>query len=147
MEKINFVNGTTIDGASTFNAMQQNIENAINEVVETGSNQYGTYIKYANGDVIQYGKYTISSDGVQWSSLGNYLFCSSGAYIKQLPIKVVDLTNYHVNVNSRSTNYDWAVREIIANTNEATYINFDLVTVTNAARNITINWEVIGKWK
>lgn len=33
MEKINFVNGTTIDGASIFNQMQDNIENAINNFV------------------------------------------------------------------------------------------------------------------
>ena len=118
----------------------------INKIIESGSTDLGNYIKYANGNVIQYGKYTIPSSSVSWTALGNVLFYSP-IYTPQLPIKLVNLEDYHVNVNSQSSNYDWTVRQTLGNTDEATYINFNIITVTNTVRNITINWEVIGRWK
>lgn len=53
MNKINFVNGQApyINGTNP-NKMQDNIENAINEIVESGSNDNGNWIKYADGTMI-----------------------------------------------------------------------------------------------
>lgn len=45
MKKINFVNGETIDGANTFNTMQDNIEEAIEEkqTYSTSEQKIGTW--------------------------------------------------------------------------------------------------------
>lgn len=55
MNKIEFKDlpdTSTPYNAETFNALQNNIENAINEVVESGSNANGNYIKFSNGFMI-----------------------------------------------------------------------------------------------
>lgn len=54
MEKINFQNNVTKANAETMTQFQDNIENAINEVIESGSNENGSYIKYSNGTMICY---------------------------------------------------------------------------------------------
>ena len=41
MEKINFINNQTPASATTMNTFQNNIENAINGVIESGSNTNG----------------------------------------------------------------------------------------------------------
>lgn len=53
MEKINFVNGTAPAlNATNLNQMQDNIENAVNGIIESGSNSNGEYIKFADGTMI-----------------------------------------------------------------------------------------------
>lgn len=53
MTKINFQNNITKANADTFNTMQDNIENAINsDVVESGSNANGEYVKFVDGTLI-----------------------------------------------------------------------------------------------
>lgn len=52
MEKINFENNKTPASAGTMNTFQNNIENAINGVVESGSNSNGDYIKFLDGTMI-----------------------------------------------------------------------------------------------
>lgn len=53
MEKINFVNNQApYINADNLNAMQDNIENAFGEIIESGSNSNGNYIKYSDGTMI-----------------------------------------------------------------------------------------------
>lgn len=53
MEKINFKNGQAPAlNETNLNQMQDNIENAINEVVESSSNDNGSWIKYSDGTMI-----------------------------------------------------------------------------------------------
>ena len=53
MEKINFKNGQAPAlNATNLNQLQTNIENAINSVVESGSNNNGSWIKYSDGTMI-----------------------------------------------------------------------------------------------
>ena len=56
MEKITFQDGITKGNATTFNQLQDNVEEAINtveetinEIIESGSNENGYYEKYSNG--------------------------------------------------------------------------------------------------
>ena len=80
MEKITFVDNVTKANADTFNTMQDNIENAINEIVESGSNANGNYIKYNDGTMICYKEVSSSvAFDTTWGSLkegslelGNY---------------------------------------------------------------------------
>ena len=53
MEKINFVNNSEpYLSAENLNTMQDNIETAINGIVESGSNENGSYVKYSDGTMI-----------------------------------------------------------------------------------------------
>ena len=53
MQKITFVNeNAPYVSAENLNQMQTNVENAINGIVESGSNENGTWIKWANGTLI-----------------------------------------------------------------------------------------------
>ena len=53
MEKINFINNQAPAlNATNLNQLQTNIENAINSVVESGSNDNGSWIKYSDGTMI-----------------------------------------------------------------------------------------------
>jgi hypothetical protein len=44
--------GGTDLNANTFNQLQDNVEDAINEVVESGSNENGSWIKWSDGTMI-----------------------------------------------------------------------------------------------
>lgn len=103
MEKINFKNGQAPAlNATNLNQLQTNIENAINSVVESGTNSNGNWIKYSDGTMIctkkisgrvdmstsWYGLYTgevnlgsspqtfISAPFVNYSIVGEYAFVS-----------------------------------------------------------------------
>ena len=55
MEKINFINNQAPAlNATNLNQLQTNVENAINGVVESGSNDNGSWIKYSDGTMICY---------------------------------------------------------------------------------------------
>lgn len=64
MEKINFKNlpdTSTPINAENLNQIQANIENAINGIVESGSNANGTWIKFSDGTMIIRQEYTSSA--------------------------------------------------------------------------------------
>ena len=55
MEKINFKDLPSTEtpiNAENLNQMQDNIEDAIGEIVGSGSNDYGSYVKFADGTMI-----------------------------------------------------------------------------------------------
>ena len=118
---------------------------AINSVVESGSNDNGKWTKFADGTIIQWGQYTIQSSGITWAALTTGLFYSDTLSHK-LPVKILENSSAN-NVSSRSANFDWAVRNAIANDDTGTYLLFNLVSATNTARNISINWFVVSRWK
>lgn len=71
MNKINFQNNITKANADTFNTLQDNVEDAINNVVEAGNNTNGNYIKYENGTLVCWGNRTFNNVActVAWGSL------------------------------------------------------------------------------
>lgn len=77
MEKINFINNQAPAlNATNLNQLQTNIENAINGVVESGSNDNGSWVKYSDGTMICYKKLVNVTIEITtpWVSLyeGNY---------------------------------------------------------------------------
>lgn len=65
MQKINFQDlpsTTTPLSANNLNQLQTNVENAINGVIESGTTNDITYVKYADGTLIQYGIAEISAN-------------------------------------------------------------------------------------
>ena len=92
MEKINFVNGQSpYISATNLNNLQDNVENAINGIIESGSNENGKYIKFSDGTLICYGKASMSfSINIAYGSV----FRSDMQSIS-LPYSFID-TNYVV---------------------------------------------------
>lgn len=69
MDKINFVNkGQPAVNDTNLNLMQSNIETAISNVIEKGSNANGTYIKFSNGIMICHKKVTFTGVAVNISA-------------------------------------------------------------------------------
>ena len=118
---------------------------AINSIVESGSNDNGKWTKFADGTIIQWGKYTIQVSEITWTALTTGLFYSN-SFSHKLPVKILENSSAN-NVSSRSANFDWAVRNATANDGTGTFLSFNLVSATNAARNININWFVVSRWK
>lgn len=122
--------------------------------IESGSGSNGSWTKYADGTIEQWGTYIISSDDVSWTALGTALFYSP-SYSHTLPVTLINTDNINTTcaVSSRSANFDWAVRPAVGNTDAPdisvtdTVLSFNLVTATNTKRNVVIRWFVKGRWK
>lgn len=122
--------------------------------IESGSDSNGSWTKYDDGTIEEWGTYTINSNDVSWTALGTALFYSP-SYSHTLPVTLINTDNINTTcaVCSRSANFDWAVRPAIANTDAPdisvtdTVLSFNLVTVTNTKRNVVIRWLVKGRWK
>lgn len=145
MEKINFKNGQAPAlNATNLNQLQTNVENAINSVVESGSNDNGNYIKYSDGTMICY--HSILKSNVAFNKN------TSGTY-------------YFINENYEHL-YDWTypqqfigVPKVITTVSSSGYVNACCGNITrtearvlsttnyNASINITFNIVAIGKWK
>lgn len=141
MNKIDFVNnGQPAINDTNLNQMQTNIENAINGIVESGSNANGNYIKFADGTMIcrkyvQFGEKAITSE---WGSfyeseeldIGNY----AQPFIEIPQISVMPLDTFFVekrdnNISETSWGSFWATRPVSI----TMYIRVDCIA--------------IGKWK
>lgn len=126
----------------------------IGYIVESGSNSNGSWIKYADGTIEEWGTYTINSNNVSWTALTTELYYSP-YYSHTLPVTLINTDNINTTcaVSSRSSHFDWAVRPAVGNTDAPdislidTVLSFNLVTATNTKRNVVIRWLVKGKWK
>ena len=151
-QKLNWLNkgetGAIPINKTNLNHMDDGIEqnsNDIANIIESGSNSNGSWTKYADGTIIQWGQYAIKDSDVTWTALTTGLYYSNSFSIK-LPVKILENSSAN-NVSSRSANFDWVVRNATANDDTDTYLSFNLVSATNAARNISINWFVVSRWK
>ena len=165
MEKINFVNNTTPAlNATNLNKLQQNVEddigdlselnttskdnivNAINEViVESGSNSNGSWIKYSNGTLIQYGEYTQSSANTT-TALPSGGYRSSG-YNVDFPIEFYEIPGT-INVVSSGGLIDNGVILANANTTKTYFqILWWSVSAISTVQAHKATWIAIGKWK
>lgn len=141
MQKINFENlpsTNTPINATNLNQMQTNTEDAINGIIESNNNSNGTYIKYADGTLIQRGKYTTPS------------IEATAGYRQSvnLPINFID-TDYNV-LTQKMSGGSGGFSEVI----ESVYVRdnsmFDVTSWNNrggAAEPLIIGWVAIGKWK
>ena len=76
MQKINFQNlpsTTTPVNATDLNQLQTNVENAINSVIDSGSNSNGYYTKYEDGTLIQWGIRELGSVAITGQGVGVYI--------------------------------------------------------------------------
>lgn len=158
MTKINFTNlpdTSTPINATNMNQLQINVENAINatqisleneitalpgEIIESGSNANGEYIKFSNGKMIcykhmDYGEKAITK---QWGSfyesdkltIGNY----PQAFIEIPRIFIMDL------------NFSFIEKEHNSIT-ETSWGNFYSTRPVSSTQRVVIDCFAIGKWK
>ena len=132
MEKINFVNNSEpYLSAENLNQMQDNIENAVNALVESGSNDNGSYIKFADGTMICRGNFECAAN--------------SGQKTVTLPVAFIDNT-YDIIFTNRYN----ATGNCIWSTGSRNTTNFDAFPRTNNAIPTVITnafYIAIGKWK
>lgn len=140
MEKINFVNGQSpYISATNLNNLQDNVENAINGIIESGSNANGNYIKYADGTMICYkrvnfGNISISNPwGAFYESeelnIGNY----AQPFIEEPRTFVMPVNTFFVERSS--------------NMNETSFGSFYAVRPVSTTVYVTVDCIAIGKWK
>ena len=165
MEKINFKNkgepGAIPANADNLNLMQNNVENSfksnktisntdtyncnyINNIIESGSNDNGNWIKYADGTMICTKKY-VGTATIN-AALGNIFYDGYYAMAGNLPQSFIEAPYYYAtNIES-----EWEIWGIqfgpITATNWTARIDLMSATPQND-KPITITMIAIGKWK
>lgn len=159
MEKINFTNGTTPAlNATNLNKLQDNVENAIaeqintqnttsdsetyscnyiNGIVESGNNTNGYYVKFIDGTLICYGtKGNVTTPANDGKST-----------LITLPTSFIN-TNYNVSFTVVNGGAYWA--NVSTSVNSKNTNNFRMYTWNEAGSdnsNQSFSYIAIGKWK
>lgn len=146
MTKINFTNlpdTSTPLNATNMNALQTNVENAINGVIESGSNANGYYAKYADGTMICTKQVSITAEitsswgnlydtGNQDIDLGNY----AQPFVGNVP---------QVSITMSSANGCWL--EGCSDRTTSSYGKIVLASATSKTASVAYDLIAIGKWK
>lgn len=114
MEKIQWKNNEPpAISAENLNQMQDNVENAINGVVESGSNSNGNWIRYVDGTqicykIVDFGDVPIKNPwGVLYESneliIGDY----AKPFIEEPAISIMPINTFFVEKYSYVTNTSW----------------------------------------
>lgn len=137
MEKINFVNNNEpYLSAENLNQMQDNIEEAINGVVESGSNDNGSYIKFADGTLICMG----DTMDVLTSAI------AEAQFLVTYPIPFVNYPS--VTISNVYSYYRDLILSVAAPTPSNFKVNwFKQSGTAGENSNIRVYWIAIGKWK
>lgn len=142
MEKINFINNQAPAlNATNLNQLQTNIENAINSVIESGSNDNGDYIKFSDGTMICWKQETVTDQAIN-NAYGS-LF--QGARQYTFPVPFVGNVTGKCTIFQYGTSASWGTVSDISLT---TIIlrGFDAFTRAGG-ENCRIGYIAIGKWK
>lgn len=146
MEKINFEDlpstKTPID-STNLNLLQTNVENAINGVVESGTNSNGNYIKYADGTMICFQPKVFSvSDYEQWGVF--YRKVLSNPFTFPVPFTTFPTVTF----SGRNTSSSQLVNIIDGAVIDQNGVNsIQLFRPNNSSGETVINYIAIGKWK
>jgi hypothetical protein len=142
MEKIQFKNNEApYLSAENLNQMQDNIEEAINGIIESGSNDNGSYIKYEDGTMICHTRKTITiAVNNAWGSL----YASEVIAALTYPVPFIKTPTISFGVESAIS--VWAMCAEPGNNIRTP--KFYLVSgVTNNLAYFDIEYIAIGKWK
>ena len=142
MEKINFINNQAPAlNATNLNQLQTNIENAINSVVESGSNNNGSWIKYSDGTMICWRQETVTDQAIN----KEYGSLYQGTRQYTFPVPFVGNVNAKCTIFQYGTSASWGTAYSISNTQVALR-GFDAFSRA-AGEKCTIGYIAIGKWK
>ena len=116
----------------------RSIGQAIN-IIESGSNENGNWIKFNDGTLIQYGNKEISNIQINTSSIGNYM--SAGQNIN-FPIPFEEAICGNVSLRGGSAFF--ITKRFISNT----VMGYFVLSGSSATLSSAIlDWFAIGKWK
>lgn len=114
------------------------VNNAMNQVVESGSNNNGTYIKFPDGTLICRGVLNISVTTSEWGSIYSYDWTGSILF----PISFMDKPT----ITANSIQNAGAIAKIVAST--SAIVGLTITRGTSASNvNYPINYIAIGRWK
>lgn len=148
MQKINFQDlpsTATPLSANNLNQLQTNVENAINGVIESGSNANGSYVKYNDGTLIQYNSTTVNDQAIN-NQYGNTALYT-GTRTVTFPIPFLN-TNYSAFCGEFKwgTGASWGIISSRSTNNWMTIMALDFYS-RDTGTNTEVSWIAIGKWK
>ena len=145
--EINTINNNIGDLNNLETTDKTSIVNAINGVVESGSNDNGSYVKYADGTMICYGTWNI----------GNVAFTSVVGSVYNVPIDLrhtfpVSFINKPVMTFSayESTESYGLLLQVCPKRDSVTSQDFghiNVISITQVSAHLAIDYMAIGKWK
>ena len=144
MEKIDFTNNVTPASAGTMNTLQDNIENAINGVVESGNNTNGSYTKFSDGTMICRGS-IITTATFTKTDYGYYTEIPA----KKFPQKFSSTPHVIASTNNADNTYYYGIYfgNFGTSVNETGTIRIFRPTTTPADAKLYIKYTAIGRWK
>lgn len=123
------------------------IVNAINEVVESGSNDNGSYVKYADGTMTCYGTWNIGA--VSASAQAGNVYKALIEQRHNFPVSFIEKPT--ITFSAYENVEDWGMLLVVCpKKNSVTSQNFgslNVISATQAAINLAIDYIAIGKWK
>lgn len=145
MQKIPFENRPSTDtpiNASNLNLLQDNVEDAIDGIIESGSNTNGNYIKYVDGTMICWGYFVQTFTEGQWGSLWEYSLASTVNF----PAEFVGNISINANLVQGQDGGTGAISKI--NYNNSGIFSLNIIRPTQySAKLFYVSYIAIGKWK
>lgn len=146
----NLPNQTTPVNATRMNHIEDGIYDnsvAISNIIESGSNSNGSWIKYSDGTMICSGKKELSSVAIT-NSINNGAFFASEVLTSfaDFPVSFIGKpTSFSMSVSSGGGYGAWIQKMYPPS---ATNINnFRIIGTWNSTQNFEVSYIAIGKWK
>jgi hypothetical protein len=147
MEKITFVNeNAPYVSAENLNQMQTNVENAINGVVESGSNTNGEWIKYADGTMECTKVIQVDSAyaGTAWGSIYYYEDVNEHYFAQEF---ISEPTDFQLFFNTTNSAGCWVGTYGTMIITKSSFKNFALFRPTQNTINGKLYVNAKGRWK
>lgn len=148
MEKIIFEDlpsTKTPINSSNLNKIQDNVEEAINGIIESGKNENGSWIKFPDGTMIckNTKQFSVSTQ----STLGSNLYYGNIQNVGTFPIEFIERPDINFNVHNGSNIF--AIQPFdfnsVTTTSAGGVYPISTANVNNVS--IYISYIAIGKWK
>ena len=147
MDKINFQNGITALNEVNLNQMQDNIEEAIDNSIETITNENGTAIKYPDGTMICR-KRIMGNSFSCTATKGNYFYDTNSETenIKQWTFPQPFISTDDLTISGLVASKAYSMTSLGSITTEAVTV---YCVLPYSVSSITFDWNLtaIGRWK
>ena len=151
MQKIEFKDlpdTTTPITAYNLNLLQDNVEEGINGVVESGSNENGNYIKFYDGTLICYNTQVFSDVACSYSWGNVYTNNNDKRTFNDFPVNFIASPNVSLKVDT-GTSDCWLMSAFQAGGPTTTNVGGWQICrgAIGSSLDVTISYIAIGKWK
>lgn len=106
-------------------------------IVESGSNENGSWVKFSDGTMIQWGRKTLQN--VEFAQTGGIYYSQRQVF----PFPQVFIQNPSISISGTTSNICW-IGNSTSNTEQFT---FNVLHSNETTRTVLIEWQAIGKWK